>query len=900
MLLYSGNMIYIKETRELLKKVVYGGVLAILLVASFFVFKQVARADTTIINVTTTVDEDSDPGTGCSLYEAIVSANTATAYGGCTAGDAEGPNIVSVPAGTYARDADTGPTADADYPDDTILQLTDNTSVVGAGSDVTIIDGYGFNLVGDAVASLESLAITSAAAYSRPSYVWISGSNKTVSNITISNDSMIPAEITMYTEADQTIENILVEDTVIEATSGSTNPAATFQCGGSGTCQDITLDGVEFNSNFYTAVNLSDVDGVTVRDSAFNSIGCMRPVTLQLGTNAVVDNISINAGCGMGSVSFGIASAAETVSDIAVEGGTTTFQIDAASVSGVLVNASSTLTFDNKYEGSSLTNFDLSGEVVIIGSSDLYASSISNVHAVGSAVMIFANERDNAEITNTSFRYSGDDTAAYPSIDLIGDDIVVRNMEVLRDNTEGHGMLEITSPNSMISDLHITYGYLQYNNATTLELDNFTILSPDYLEAIYAGGAITSAEFRNGYIYNGRGGISIASSIDDGELVIENTRFSNLGTDSSTNVGAIYATDMNATLRNLSIYRVVQDFGAPINLIEGVDHKIANVTIVDSSGGIYVQSSGFSANSMNVDVNNVTIMNNENSADHERNLIPSSLTAYSGDGRVINILVANSVFGGSSAYTPCVITDDLDNLTSGLNDPITVAISHSYSNANSCVDLGFTNVTDFDMASTLADNETDADPVGYESGDGFVQTLSLNETSVLIGAGDVATCEAYDARWLVRDLTLGCDVGAFQFNVVTSGDSDVDDGDVDNQDGGNGDGGDTNTDGGQKNKNKDSEKMNNNGRNSLVATADQSADGNITPDTPVSSDDEAGMPVDRGNNTPNNTVDVAEESAADTNDPLGTAVLIGGGSIIAVGLGAYLVWLFFRRRTGGI
>src|SRR5690606_3820957 len=152
-----------------------------------------------------------------------------------------------------------------------------------------------------------------------------------------------------------------------------------------------------------------------------------------------------------------------------------------------------------------------------------------------------------------SFRFSGDDTAAYPSIDLLGDDIVVRNMVVLRDNTEVHGMHAITSPNSMISDLHITYGYLQSTNATTLEIDNYTIISLDYLEAIYAGGAITSAEFRKGHIYNGRGGISIASSIDDGELVIENTRFSNLGTDSSTNVGAIYATDMNATLRNLSI-----------------------------------------------------------------------------------------------------------------------------------------------------------------------------------------------------------------------------------------------------------------------------------------------------------------------------------------------------------
>jgi CSLREA domain-containing protein len=54
------------------------------------------------INVTTQVDEFSDPGpgAGCSLREAIQAANTDSPFGGCT-GATAGTDTINVPAGTY-------------------------------------------------------------------------------------------------------------------------------------------------------------------------------------------------------------------------------------------------------------------------------------------------------------------------------------------------------------------------------------------------------------------------------------------------------------------------------------------------------------------------------------------------------------------------------------------------------------------------------------------------------------------------------------------------------------------------------------------------------------------------------------------------------------------------------
>ena len=52
------------------------------------------------ISVTTFIDEYNDTDTGCSLREAITSANTDSAFGGCSSGGA-GSDTITLPASSY-------------------------------------------------------------------------------------------------------------------------------------------------------------------------------------------------------------------------------------------------------------------------------------------------------------------------------------------------------------------------------------------------------------------------------------------------------------------------------------------------------------------------------------------------------------------------------------------------------------------------------------------------------------------------------------------------------------------------------------------------------------------------------------------------------------------------------
>ena len=87
------------------------------------------------IAVTTNADENG-AGPSCSLREAVRSANTDTAFGGCTAGS--GADTITIPAGTYVL-ATPGSGEDAAAQGD--LDLTGPTTIVGAGTGSTVIDG---------------------------------------------------------------------------------------------------------------------------------------------------------------------------------------------------------------------------------------------------------------------------------------------------------------------------------------------------------------------------------------------------------------------------------------------------------------------------------------------------------------------------------------------------------------------------------------------------------------------------------------------------------------------------------------------------------------------------------------------------------------------------------------
>ncbi len=93
-----------------------------------------ARANT--IHVTTTADEydDSGPGIGCSLREAITAANTDKAFGGCAKG--EDDDTIVVPQGEYrlTREGDDDTNENGD------LDIADALTIVGEGAKKTIID----------------------------------------------------------------------------------------------------------------------------------------------------------------------------------------------------------------------------------------------------------------------------------------------------------------------------------------------------------------------------------------------------------------------------------------------------------------------------------------------------------------------------------------------------------------------------------------------------------------------------------------------------------------------------------------------------------------------------------------------------------------------------------------
>ena len=82
----------------------------------------------------------------CTLREAIINANTDsdTTDGDCAAGS--GADVIDLPMGTYTL-AITGNVEDAAFTGD--LDITDDLTITGAGSDVTIIDGGGIDRVFD-------------------------------------------------------------------------------------------------------------------------------------------------------------------------------------------------------------------------------------------------------------------------------------------------------------------------------------------------------------------------------------------------------------------------------------------------------------------------------------------------------------------------------------------------------------------------------------------------------------------------------------------------------------------------------------------------------------------------------------------------------------------------------
>jgi CSLREA domain-containing protein len=96
-----------------------------------------SRAPGMTINVTTFLDEYTDPGpgTGCSLREAITAANSDATYGGCSAG--AGTDTIMLPAGTYTLSR-SGTGENGNVTGD--LDINSPLTLQGTSMDTTLVD----------------------------------------------------------------------------------------------------------------------------------------------------------------------------------------------------------------------------------------------------------------------------------------------------------------------------------------------------------------------------------------------------------------------------------------------------------------------------------------------------------------------------------------------------------------------------------------------------------------------------------------------------------------------------------------------------------------------------------------------------------------------------------------
>lgn len=735
--------------------------------------KYSASAATTIINVTTFTDEDANPGTGCSLYEAAVSANTATAYGGCTAGDASGPNIIQLAAGTYARDDAAGPTFGLSYPDDMAIRLNGSVSVVGAGADQTFVDGYGFIMSGDQTSSLEKLSVTASTSYNQSVYVWVYGSNKTLLDVDISNSAMIPAGINFSSGAP--IENILIERVDIQATT-STNPSSYMYCSD---CSNVTIKDSSIGAGYSAGLTMGDE--IKFINSTFYVTACSGSISIYAGDNSLVDGLDLvkqDYSCMSSStVDIDHATSVKNLNiDSGESGGTISVYIDTPLMDGIKIKNDGTVSFNNEFASSVIENVNIDGSGVIFGwgGSMMAAERISNVTiASKSYTVAYVDKAGSVVLDKINITSSG--VNSYIRFNIGADEVDIENLSIMNYEPSGqHGNLSIEAGVSRINNLKLRDTVFTHTDAVDSTVENFTVEGPSILESLNVD-ATGDVIFKNGYVSGARSGV-VANNAST--LAVENVQFNDLGTDPGSYMGAVYATDVDhVNISKITVNNATQNStGSVIRLEGGSVHNITNATIFNSSSGVYVES----ANPVTVNINNSTIVNNQDSALHQRIAFPSSLLFYASGAGLITSNISNSIIGGSSPYTPCIGTDDFATLNDVFGTGVQLNVDNSFSNDPSCVSNGFSllDTDDFGLASVLADNGNTA-TLGFEGENGHLQTLAINADSPLIAAGSNSLCEQRDARGFERDLDAGCDIGALQFNYVAPiipGPGDGDDG----------------------------------------------------------------------------------------------------------------------------
>lgn len=791
-------MVNINRRRTYVPVVAISLFVLISLLVGLILTQRIALAAPADINVTIFNHEDShpDPGDGCSLYEASIAASTHAPYGGCPAGSVDGTTIL-LDEGTYQY---------VDDPMPLLVELVD-TSLVGSSLNGTIIDGYDIEMLGDEANTIELLTFNNSQPQSTS--IYISGSNKTISNVEILRP--VTAQGAIYIDNDSVgVSNTTIENVLIETLAGGL-----ITCNGD--CAGVTLSAVEINTSSASAmVSLQSAQEVVATDIIVASNVYS---VLGVGENSSIDGLEITTQCGGNEITVGAGTVVNDVTQTAANGcgisfngpadsitnvrqymgggGVLNFNADADLVDGlsqamnptsgghISFNASVRETknytvngagwsYINGYEGSIISSFDVKpyGSVSHFeAQADLVEDlSIDRSGAVIGSPINFANDRNDSVIRNINLVAEETDPGATATIH--GEDVEIDTFYI-DTPSDSAGYLSIEDRDATLNNIYIKGGNLLVDEPGDFILENFTIsdslpgVTGPSIRMPFADGNI---EIRNGVISGVAGGVYVEGDFFNpvGSLLIENVQFDNLsGTGSPQGVAYVSGID-EVTIKNITSNRTVNpDQQGAISIYSGTSHNISNTTLVDGTGGIAFFQGPQPAE---VNINNVTILNNENSTEHQVSGYSFAIHASLLDDTGF-VYVNNSIIGGTSPYVECS-----DNEVPDTN----LFLSNTIATDSSCADFGATNVSSMAavLQSSVADNGGVGADIGFEGGFGKLMTLALvpNSDNSALLAGDSLTCEGFDARGVERPSGM-CDLGAFQLSSVVSGGGGGDSGD---------------------------------------------------------------------------------------------------------------------------
>lgn len=297
-----------------MKKLVRLLVVLFLLILPIDITGSAAPADTTI-TVTTTVDELDliGSGTGCSLREAINSANIGSDVGGCVR-SGSGPFSIYVPEGYYTLNIGSGDRRNEDAAAIGDLDITTAMSIYGDGIAITIIDGNYTDRVFDIRAgNTASVSISDMSIYNGDPGAENGGAIRNNANLTLArvrldhnhsdNDGgaihhqSAPGAGALLTLQDSWImsntadefgggiindesSEMAIENTIISFNVGDNDENGSGGCGGMYNLSelDVTLDFVHMSNNFarfgsgggFCSANAVTGDSVIIRDSEFS------------------------------------------------------------------------------------------------------------------------------------------------------------------------------------------------------------------------------------------------------------------------------------------------------------------------------------------------------------------------------------------------------------------------------------------------------------------------------------------------------------------------------------------------------------------------------------------------------------------------------------------------------